>query len=76
MRSWPRWNSGRGMAFPKNPGHDWCPQGGSRPSHAALADLYRRLGKKEEAREAYLRALELTHQEPQRRFIQRRLAEL
>jgi RNA polymerase sigma-70 factor (ECF subfamily) len=46
------------------------------PAHAALADLYRRLGKNEEARQSYLRALELTHQEPQRRFIQRRLAEL
>jgi len=46
------------------------------PAHAALADLYRRLGKNEEARQAYLRVLELTQQEPQRRFIQRRLAEL
>lgn len=46
------------------------------PAHAALADLYRRLGKNEEARQAYLRALELTQLEPQRRFIQRRLAEL
>jgi RNA polymerase sigma-70 factor (ECF subfamily) len=45
-------------------------------AHSARADLYRRLGKKEEARNAYLRALELTQQEPQRRFIQRRLGEL
>jgi RNA polymerase sigma-70 factor (ECF subfamily) len=45
-------------------------------AHSARADLYRRLGKKEEARSAYLRALELTQQEPQRRFIQKRLDEL
>jgi len=44
--------------------------------HAARADLYRRLGKKEEALNAYLRALELTQQEPQKRFIQKRLDEI
>jgi RNA polymerase sigma-70 factor (ECF subfamily) len=44
--------------------------------HSARADLLRRLGRAEEAREAYGRALELAHAEPERRFLQRRLAEL
>jgi RNA polymerase sigma-70 factor (ECF subfamily) len=47
-----------------------------RLAHAARADLWRRLGKKNEARTAYERALALTRQEPERRFLQRRLAEL
>lgn len=46
------------------------------PAHSARADLYRRLGKKEEALDAYHRALELTQQEPQKRFIQKRLEEI
>jgi RNA polymerase sigma-70 factor (ECF subfamily) len=45
-------------------------------AHSARADLYRRLGKKEEALNAYLRALELTQQEPQKRFIRKRLDEI
>jgi RNA polymerase sigma-70 factor, ECF subfamily len=45
-------------------------------AHAARADLCRRLGKIEEARAAYRRALELARQEPERRFLERRLAEL
>lgn len=45
-------------------------------AHAARADLYRRLGRVEEARASYLRALELTQSEPERRFIGRRVAEL
>ena len=45
-------------------------------THAARADLCRRLGRKADARKAYARALELTRQEPQRRFFERRLAEL
>ena len=44
--------------------------------HAARADLLRRLQRVDEARAAYHRALELTQQEPERRFLQRRLAEL
>ena len=44
--------------------------------HSARADLYRRLGRRDEAAGAYRRALELTQQEPERRFIQRRLREL
>jgi RNA polymerase sigma-70 factor (ECF subfamily) len=46
------------------------------PAHAARADLLRRLGRTAEAREAYMRALALANQEPQRRFLERRLAKL
>jgi RNA polymerase sigma-70 factor (ECF subfamily) len=46
------------------------------PAHAARADLLRRLGRTTEARAAYGRALELTRQEPERRFLAGRLAEL
>ncbi len=45
-------------------------------AHSALADLYRRAGKKAEARAAYERALALTKQEPERRFLERRVEEL
>jgi RNA polymerase sigma-70 factor (ECF subfamily) len=45
-------------------------------AHAARADLLRRLGRKDEAVRAYRRALELVNQGPERRFIERRLAEL
>lgn len=45
-------------------------------AHAARADLYRRLGRIAAAREAYERALELTRQEPERRFLLSRLQEL
>ena len=44
--------------------------------HAARADLFRRLGRTADARAAYERALALTKQEPERRFLQRRLDEL
>ena len=44
--------------------------------HSARADLCRRLGKTADARAAYERALALTHQAPERRFIERRLQEL
>ncbi|HSN41866.1 MAG TPA: RNA polymerase sigma factor [Burkholderiales bacterium] len=47
-----------------------------RLAHAARADLCRRLNRADEARESYQRALELTRQEPERRFLERRLAEL
>jgi RNA polymerase sigma-70 factor (ECF subfamily) len=47
-----------------------------RLAHAARADLCRRLGRAAEARAAYRRALELTRQAPERRFLERRLAEL
>jgi RNA polymerase sigma-70 factor (ECF subfamily) len=45
-------------------------------AHAARADLCRRLGRSEEARASYERALALARQEPERRFLERRLAEL
>jgi RNA polymerase sigma-70 factor (ECF subfamily) len=45
-------------------------------AHAARADLCRRLGRTAEARASYEQALYLTQQEPERRFLQRRLAEL
>jgi RNA polymerase sigma-70 factor, ECF subfamily len=44
--------------------------------HAARADLCRRLGRRTEARDSYVRALALTQLEPERQFLQRRLAEL
>ena len=47
-----------------------------RLTHAARADLCRRLGRTAEARAAYERALTLTRQEPEQRFLERRLAEL
>ncbi|HEV2443895.1 MAG TPA: RNA polymerase sigma factor [Steroidobacteraceae bacterium] len=47
-----------------------------RLAHAARADLCRRLGRRAEAREAYARALALAQLEPERQFLQRRLAEL
>jgi RNA polymerase sigma-70 factor (ECF subfamily) len=45
-------------------------------AHAARADLCRRLGKATDARASYERALGLTQQEPERRFLKRRLSEL
>ena len=45
-------------------------------THAARADLCRRLGRREEAREAYQRSLALTQLEPERRFLRGRLREL
>ena len=45
-------------------------------AHAARADLCRRLGRVAEARDAYVRALELARQESERRFLERRLAGL
>jgi RNA polymerase sigma-70 factor (ECF subfamily) len=47
-----------------------------RLAHAARADLCRRLEKTADARSSYERALALTRQEPERRFLERRLAEL
>jgi RNA polymerase sigma-70 factor, ECF subfamily len=43
--------------------------------HSTRADLLRRLGRADEARSAYERALELAGTEPERRFLQRRIAE-
>jgi RNA polymerase sigma-70 factor (ECF subfamily) len=47
-----------------------------RLAHAARAEFCRRLGQAAEARAAYTRALSLTKQEPERRFLERRLAEI
>jgi RNA polymerase sigma-70 factor, ECF subfamily len=44
--------------------------------HSTRAELLRRLGRADEARAAYGRALALTRAEPERRFLKRRLAEL
>jgi len=45
-------------------------------AHSARADLLRRLGRAAEARAAYARAIALTQQDPERRFLERRVAEL
>jgi RNA polymerase sigma-70 factor (ECF subfamily) len=45
-------------------------------AHAARADLCRRLGRIDEARASYERALALTQQAPERRLLERRLDEL
>ena len=45
-------------------------------AHSARADLGRRLGRTADARAAYERALALTKQEPERRFLESRIAEL
>ncbi len=44
--------------------------------HAARADLLRRLDRPQEARAAYERALELVRSEPERRFLEKRVAAL
>jgi RNA polymerase sigma-70 factor (ECF subfamily) len=44
--------------------------------HSTRADLLKRLGREDQARASYLRALELTEAGPEQRFLQRRLAEL
>jgi RNA polymerase sigma-70 factor (ECF subfamily) len=45
-------------------------------AHSARADFCRRLGRIGDARASYERALRLTKQEPERRFLQQRLSEL
>ncbi|HUP94554.1 MAG TPA: RNA polymerase sigma factor [Burkholderiales bacterium] len=45
-------------------------------AHAARADLCRRLGRTADARASYRRALDLARQDPERRFLERRLREL
>jgi RNA polymerase sigma-70 factor, ECF subfamily len=45
-------------------------------AHAARADLCRRLGRTNDARVAYERSLALAQQEPERRFLRKRLLEL
>ncbi len=45
-------------------------------AHAARADLCRRLGRRDDARNSYQQALALAKQEPERRFLERRLREI
>ena len=45
-------------------------------AHSARADMYRRLGRTAEARSAYEKALALTQQEPERKFLQERIRQL
>ncbi|MGO4832162.1 RNA polymerase sigma factor [Rhizobiaceae sp. 2RAB30] len=45
-------------------------------AHSARADLLRRLGRNSEAVEAYQRALSLATQEPERRFLEKRIVEV
>ncbi|MES2596613.1 MAG: RNA polymerase sigma factor [Verrucomicrobiota bacterium] len=45
-------------------------------AHSARADLCRRLGRTSEARLSYGRALAMTQQEPERRFLEKRLQEI
>ena len=45
-------------------------------SHAARGELCRRLGRVADAREAFNQAISLARQEPERRFLTRRLSEL
>jgi RNA polymerase sigma-70 factor (ECF subfamily) len=49
---------------------------GYRYYHSTCADLLRRLGRDDEARAAYARAIELTRPGPEQRFLESRLAEL
>ena len=44
--------------------------------HAARADLYRRLGRRQEARAAYDQAQALAKSEPEQRYLEKRLREL
>ncbi len=46
------------------------------PAHAVRADMNRRLGRIDEAAASYRRALKLARQEPERRFLEKRLAEI
>ncbi|HKF57961.1 MAG TPA: RNA polymerase sigma factor, partial [Blastocatellia bacterium] len=45
-------------------------------AHSARADMYRRLGRTDEARASYEKALALTGQEPERQFLQERIRQL
>jgi RNA polymerase sigma-70 factor (ECF subfamily) len=45
-------------------------------AHSARADLYRRLGRRDEARTAYAQAAALAQSEPEKRYLEKRLREL
>jgi len=55
---------------------DSLPLGDYQYLHSTRGELLRRLGRDEEARAAYARALDLASSEPERRLLRRRLAEL
>jgi RNA polymerase sigma-70 factor (ECF subfamily) len=55
---------------------DGLPLDGYRYLHATRAELLRRLGRDHEARAAYRRALDLVHDDAERRHLERRLATL
>ena len=55
---------------------DELPLDGYRYLHSTRAELLRRSGRLEEAREAYARAIELALSDPERRLLRRRLADL
>jgi len=46
------------------------------PAHSARGELCRKLGRRDEALVSFRRALSVAHQEPERRFLARRIAEL
>ena len=46
------------------------------PFHAARADFFRNLGRRPEAEHAFQRAIELATNDPERRFLERRLREV
>jgi RNA polymerase sigma-70 factor (ECF subfamily) len=50
--------------------------GGYGPFHAARADFYRTTGRRREAEDAYRRAIALATNDPERRFLERRLQEV
>ena len=45
-------------------------------AHAARAELASRAGSLDQARDSYRRAIELVRQEPERRYLERRLARM
>jgi RNA polymerase sigma-70 factor (ECF subfamily) len=55
---------------------DHLPLGDYRYLHSTRAELLRRLGRTEDARDAYHRARTLSDDDAERRFLDRRLAEL
>jgi len=55
---------------------DELPLDGYRYYHSTRADLLRRAGRRDEARAAYARALELSEAGPEQRFLQGRLADV
>jgi RNA polymerase sigma-70 factor (ECF subfamily) len=55
---------------------EWLELDDYRYLHATRGELLRRLGRTEEAREAYGRALSLAHDDAERRLLERKLAEL